>query len=180
MNIKTKDAVLLLTTGVFLISWSAIFVKMAEVDGVTSAFYRMFFGMLFLLPVWLFRKKFSISYKGLSISIISGILFAIDIYFWNISILLSKASISTLFANISPIWVGLYFAFILKKTTKYFWVGTIISFLGMFILTRISIDEISLDKGISYAIISSIFYAAFILVIKKGVENSDSITFTFK
>ncbi len=180
MIINTKHAMLLLITGVFFISWSAIFVKMAEVDGVTSAFYRMFFGMIFIFPVWLYRKKYSISYKGLSISIISGILFAIDIYFWNESILLSKASISTLFANISPIWVGLYFAFILKKnTTKYFWTGTTICFLGMFILTGISIDELSIDKGINYAIISSIFYAAFILVIKKGIENSDSISFTF-
>lgn len=48
---------LLLFTGIICISWSAIFVKIADVSGVASGFYRLFFGTLMIIPIWLYYKK---------------------------------------------------------------------------------------------------------------------------
>ena len=49
-------AYLALAAGVFCIGWSAIFVKLAAVPGLTSAFYRSFFAAAVLLP-WYFAQR---------------------------------------------------------------------------------------------------------------------------
>lgn len=98
---------LLLFIGIICISWSAIFVKMADVSGIASGFYRLFFGTLAIIPIWLYYKKPVLDKRGVGIAIICGVLFASDIAMWNTSIMLSKASVSTLLANLAPVWVGL-------------------------------------------------------------------------
>ena len=42
--------------GVLCIGLSAIFVKIAGVPGTVSAFYRVFFASLVLVPLWLVRR----------------------------------------------------------------------------------------------------------------------------
>lgn len=171
---------LLLLFGVICISWSAILVKLADVDGVSSAFYRMFFGTLGILPVWAYFYKPINDKKGVIIAIICGILFASDIAFWNTSILLSKASVSTLLANLAPIWVGIgAFAFHKDKPDKLFWAGTLIAITGVTIIVGINIfTEISLSKGNLLSIIASIFYGAYILITKYGRKGLDTFSFT--
>lgn len=46
-----------LFAGIVCIGWSAVFVKLSAVDGLSSAFYRMFFGFVGVIPIWLFRRK---------------------------------------------------------------------------------------------------------------------------
>jgi drug/metabolite transporter (DMT)-like permease len=78
----------------------------------------------------LFIGIFCISWLAVlvKIAIICGVLFASDIALWNTSIMLSKASISTLLANLAPIWVGLAALFFMKeKPGKIFWFGTYFS-----------------------------------------------------
>jgi drug/metabolite transporter (DMT)-like permease len=53
----TKAAYLALVLGVFCIGTSAIFVKIASVPGTISAFYRVLFAGLPLLPLRLLQKK---------------------------------------------------------------------------------------------------------------------------
>jgi len=60
---------LILFLGIICISWSAIFVKLADVSGLSSAFYRMFIGFLGVLPIWFLRKKTIPSKKTLRIAI---------------------------------------------------------------------------------------------------------------
>ena len=86
---------ILLFIGIFCISWSAILVKIADVSGIASGFYRLFFGTVAIIPIWLYYKKPIKDLHGVKIAIICGVLFASDIALWNTSIMLSKASIST-------------------------------------------------------------------------------------
>ena len=85
---------LILFLGILCISWSAIFVKMADVSGLSSAFYRMFIGFLGVLPLWFYRHKPVKDKKSLLIAVICGVIFAFDIAVWNLSIMLTKAAIS--------------------------------------------------------------------------------------
>lgn len=171
---------LLLIFGVLCISWSAILVKLANVDGIASAFYRMFFGTLGILPVWFFFRKPITDYKGVLIAIICGILFASDIAFWNTSIMLSKASVSTLLANLAPIWVGIgALLFHKDKPGKFFWIGTAAAILGVWIIVGPeSIGELNLTKGNIFAIIASIFYGIYLLTTKYGRKGLDTFSFT--
>jgi drug/metabolite transporter (DMT)-like permease len=171
---------LLLLFGVLCISWSAILVKLADISGFGSAFYRMFFGTIGIIPVWLYFKKPITDRQGVKIAIICGILFACDIALWNTSIMLSKATISTLLANLAPVWVGIgALLFMKEKPTRIFWIGTAISIFGVTIIIGINqILEANLNFGNVLAIIASMFYGAYLITVRKGRVNLDTFSFT--
>lgn len=171
---------LLLLTGILCISWSAILVKLADVSGIGSAFYRMFFGTLGIIPVWLYFRKPLTDKKGIWIAIICGVLFASDIALWNTSILLSKASVSTLLANLAPVWVGIgSLLFMREKPGRLFWIGTVISMLGVAIIVGIrNVSDLSLTTGNILSIIASVFYGAYLLTVRKGRVGLDTFSFT--
>lgn len=171
---------LLLLFGVLCISWSAILVKLADISGFGSAFYRMFFGTIGIIPVWLYFKKPITDRKGVKIAIICGVLFACDIALWNTSIMLSKATISTLLANLAPVWVGIgALLFMKEKPTRIFWIGTAISIFGVTIIIGINqILEANLNFGNALAIFASMFYGAYLITVRKGRINLDTFSFT--
>lgn len=171
---------LLLLFGVLCISWSAILVKIANVSGFGSAFYRMFFGTIAIIPVWFYFKKPVTSVRGVKVAIICGLLFACDIALWNTSIMLSKASISTLLANLAPVWVGIgSLLFLKEKPTRIFWIGTAISIIGVTIIIGISqVLEANMNFGNVLAIFASMFYGAYLITVRKGRSTLDTFSFT--
>ncbi|OGR11212.1 MAG: hypothetical protein A2097_04805 [Desulfobacula sp. GWF2_41_7] len=56
MELKTDEsnlpAYLAITAGVFCIGCSGIFVKIANVEGTVSAFYRLFIAAFAIVPFW--------------------------------------------------------------------------------------------------------------------------------
>lgn len=171
---------LILFIGILCIGWSAIFVKLSDISGLGSAFYRMFIGFLGILPIWIFRRRSISDWSLVKIAMISGIIFGCDIAVWNISIMLSKAAISTLLANLAPVWVGIgSILFLKERPSKVFWMGTIVSLIGVAII--VGIDKITgskLETGHFLAILASIFYAIYLLFMRKGRASLDTVTFT--
>jgi len=170
----------LLIFGVLCISWSAILVKIANISGFGSGFYRLLFGTIGIIPVWLYFKKPITDLKGVKVAIICGVLFACDIALWNTSIMLSKASISTLLANLAPVWVGIgALLFMKEKPTRIFWIGTVIAILGVSIIIGIQqVLEANLNKGNLLAIGASMFYGAYLITVRKGRNSLDTFSFT--
>ena len=171
---------LVLLFGVLCISWSAVLVKLANVSGFGSGFYRLFFGTLGIIPVWLYFKKPITSIRGVKVAIICGVLFGCDIALWNTSIMLSKASISTLLANLAPVWVGIgALLFMKEKPTRIFWIGTVIAIVGVTIIIGVSqVLEAQLNLGNGLAIVASMFYGAYLITVRKGRINLDTFSFT--
>lgn len=170
-----------LFVGVLCIAFSPIFVKLVPLSALSAAFYRMFFGYIILAPYCLFYKNLRIPKRALLIAIIGGLVFALDIAVWNISILKSTATISTLIANLAPVWVGILSLLILKKQPGIsFWLGTLIAISGMCILVGINnLLKLQLTEGVIYAIASSMLYAIYILITKDVLSRIDTIVFMF-
>ena len=166
--------------GILCIAWSAIFVKLAGISGLSSGFYRMFIGSIGILPLWYFRHKPLKDWRSIKTAILCGAFFACDIALWNTSIMLSKAAISTLLANLAPVWVGLGAIFILReKPGRLFWFGTLISLAGVIII--VGVDKVfnsKLSLGNLLAISASVFYGAYLLTTRKGRVSLDTVSFT--
>jgi drug/metabolite transporter (DMT)-like permease len=170
----------LLFFGVFCIAWSAILVKIANISGFGSGFYRLLFGTIGIIPIWLYFKKPITDRKGVKIAIICGVLFACDIALWNTSIMLSKATISTLLANLAPVWVGIgALLFMKEKPNKIFWIGTVIAIFGVTIIIGVNeVLEARLNTGNLLAIVASMFYGAYLITVRKGRISLDTFSFT--
>ncbi|MCF2495001.1 DMT family transporter [Dyadobacter chenhuakuii] len=158
-----------LLIGLVSISIFPVLVKWAPVSGITSAFYRMLFGFLFLLPGMLYTRKFNWPAKNLWIPIVlCGIIFATDIAVWNLSIHYSNATQATLLTNLAPAWVGVgSFFFLNNKPKASFWIGTLIAVAGMVVLIGpAAFFEMRLDKGFALALLSGMLYASYMLISK--------------
>ena len=154
--------------------------KIANVSGFASGFYRLFFGTLSIIPVWLFFRKPITDRHGVRIAIICGVLFACDIALWNTSIMLSKATISTLLANLAPVWVGIgSLLFMKEKPGRIFWIGTAVALFGVGIIIGIGqLMEARLNLGNGLAIMASMFYGAYLITVRRGRNTLDTFSFT--
>ena len=184
-NVKKKQnsnllPYMLLAFGLLCIGWSAIFVKLANVSGLASAFYRMAIATAAITPIWFCRPKTKISIKALKAAALCGLFFGCDIALWNTSIMLSKAAIATLLANLSPVWVGIGAVLILKEKLKLvFWIGTAIALIGVvFIIGFDLVLHTNLSLGSTLAIGASVFYAGYLLTTQKVRNTLDTVSFT--
>ena len=170
-----------LIIGIICISFSPIFVKLAVSPPVTSGFYRIFIAWVFLAPYCIFKGKLKISRNDLWIAILGGVVFGADIAVWNLSLMKISATISTLIANLAPVWVGLLSYLILrKKSGALFWIGTWIAILGMAILVGYQhILHLEFNIGLVYALIASLFYAIYIMITKGILRKISTVTFMF-
>ncbi len=169
-----------LIIGIISISIFPVLVKWAPVSGITSAFYRMLLGLLFLLPYVIIGRKFIPPASALWVPIVlCGIIFATDIAVWNLSIHYSNATQATLLTNLSPVWVGVgTFLFLPDKPGSRFWIGTLVALTGMVILIGIeTFASMQLDLGFALAVLSGVLYASYILISKTVLNKIDIVSF---
>jgi drug/metabolite transporter (DMT)-like permease len=170
-----------LVLGILCISFSPIFVRLAGTPPITSAFYRVFIAWLLLAPYCITKGYLKINLKNLLIAVLAGLIFGFDIYFWNISLFQIAATLSTLIANLAPLWVGLVSFLIFRKNAGlFFWIGTIVAILGMIVLVGYqSVIKLHLSEGVIMALLASFFYAMYILVSKGILGKIATLTFMF-
>ena len=86
--------------GAFVISFSSVLVKLSDVPPAVSAFYRVFFGALFLIAACFIRGEFrKRGLKKNSMALLCGFIFALDLWAWHESISYIGPGLSTLLAN---------------------------------------------------------------------------------
>ncbi|MEO6151446.1 MAG: DMT family transporter [Mucilaginibacter sp.] len=175
------DPKVTLVAGLLFISFYPIFVKLADEPPIVAAFYRIFMGWLFLAPYCIKNRLLRIGRKEMWIAILAGVIFAADIMCWNMSMTKISATISTLIACCAPVWVGLISWLVLKKQSHWlFWAGTIMSIAGMVILVGYQhVLSLQINAGIWLALLTSIFYALYILVSKGVLRRINPVTFMF-
>ena len=102
-----KKARIALFIGILSISLFPVIVAMKLTPGLTSAFYRMAIAATALVGYVTITGSLKVpSVRIALLAALSGVLFAADIAFWNLSIQLTTATQGTLLTNLAPIWVG--------------------------------------------------------------------------
>jgi len=169
-----------LVIGTICIGFSAIFVRLAAIPGVVSGFYRVLIASCILLPLWLIRSAEFPDTKTFALSALSGVFFGLDLALWNTSVLLINAALATVLAYFAPVWIGLVSVIFLKERfKKYYWRGTTLALLGMFVILGLkNILGFRLGWGNILAVISSFFYAGYLLVAQVARRRSGTLIFT--
>lgn len=176
-----RTAYLALGLGLALLGFSAIFVSLANAPGTVIAFYRMAFATLILaLPFGLqLRKHLPLPRKGLALAVLAGIFFGADLAAWSSGVVLSGATLPTLFANTNPLWVGLGAWLIFKEKLKSgFWFGLLLALLGAVLILGADLSSnMALDPGMLLGLLAALFYGAYFLVAQRGREHLSALTF---
>jgi drug/metabolite transporter (DMT)-like permease len=171
---------LALICGILCISIFPILIKLKLAPGLISAFYRMTFAVLLLLPYVLVTKNFKFPNLKLTLlAVLCGILFSSDVAVWNIAIQDSSATQASLLTNLSPLWVGIgSFFFLNVKPATNFWIGTVVSLFGMVALVGFDFFlELNFDQAFLFAVLSGILYSIYLLVSKNVLSEIDVLSF---
>lgn len=129
-----------LLIGVFSLSTSAIFVRLASASAAITAFYRLLFTLLILLPFLLLSKKnrtalFGLSKKQLILGFSSGLLLAIHYVLWFESLNYTSVASSTAIVTLQPLFsIMLGYLFLKERLGRLTFLGCVISIAGCFII----------------------------------------------
>jgi drug/metabolite transporter (DMT)-like permease len=171
---------LALVAGVICISWSAIFVRWTDIPGTTSAFYRMLFPSLLLIPTWLYDWRTPrVSPRTLAIIAVGGLFFALDLAFYNTSIIRTSAANATLLGNQTPIFVGLitWLAF-KRRPSAAFWTGLALAFSGSLVIIWTDLTRhLHLGTGDLMALTASACFAVYLLATENIRAHTSTLVF---
>lgn len=177
-HVHRARAILALAAGTLCISFSAIFVKLAQMPGPVSALWRVVIAGAVLLPWWLASRAPRPNPRDLRLILAAGVFFGIDIGLWNTSIMHTSAATATLLANNSPLWVGLasYFLFRDKLSARY-WLGLAVALAGSGVMVGgDAFRQLRLDPGNLLAFAAGFFYAAYILTTGRARTRVDLLS----
>ena len=177
---KTFLAYLALGTGIFALSFSAMFVRWANAPGPVTAFYRLFISIFLLLPFFAPRARTNASIKsGLIVfPLLAGVFTALDLGFWTASLSYTTAANATLLGNTAPLWVALGTWLILKqRLAPAFWRGLIIALFGAALIMGTDfILHPRFGIGDAMAILTGVFYGGYFLFTERSRVHFDPIS----
>ncbi|MBU4002280.1 MAG: DMT family transporter [Proteobacteria bacterium] len=160
-----------LMAGAAMISFSAVFVKLAHVGPTASGFYRMIFGSILLCAVLLIsRQKPRFSIKPMAIMMACGVFFAMDLILWHRSVFFVGPGLSTILANFQVFFLAGFGVFMLKEKLSLKYVLSIpMGFFGLFLI--IGGDWLALDAqyktGLLLGLLTALTYSAYLLSFRK-------------
>ena len=174
-----QKAWLALVSGAIIISTSPIVVKLTDIPGTSSAFYRVFIGCISLLPWLLIRRPVVPRGPAMWGVIAAGAFFAIDLVFWNESLMQAPAATASLLANSAPLWVGLGASYLFREQlTRRYWIGLSVALVGMLIVAQNAFAVTPQDvPGMLLAMGASVCYAGYILSTRHARGGVDTATF---
>ena len=171
---------LALTGGILCIAWSAIFVRWTNIPGPASAFYRMLIPALVLAPTWFIGPRFPrVNRKTLLVIAVGGLFFALDLAFFNTSILQTSAANATLLGNNTPVFVGLFSWLIFRqRPSTPFWIGLLLAMAGCAVIVWGDLARhFKLGWGDAMALAASACFAVYMLATERVRMTTSTLAF---
>ena len=168
---KNNKPILAVVAGAFFISFSGVWVKFAHVPPTVSAFYRVFFGFLFLLAASLWKHNFKrlSLFQGVLVSA-CGLFVALDLHCWHGSILFIGPGLATIIGNFQVFVLSLIGVLFFKEHLRLrFLLSIFLAFLGLFLLIGLKWDILGKEykTGLYLGLATALFYSGFLLTLRK-------------
>lgn len=168
---SSNHALLRTTLGAMMISFSAVWVKLAHVPPTVSAFYRVFFGGIFLLVILLVRReKLWRGWHCLGLSLLAAIFFALDLYTWHRSIFYVGPGLATILGNFEVFLVPAVGVLLFgERLNMRFVLSVPLAVAGLFMIVGLRWEQLNPDYrvGIYYGLSTALFYTGFLIVLRK-------------
>ena len=168
---KTRLSMLGLIAGAVLISFSGVWVKVANVTPNVSVFYRVFIGGIVLLAAALYRQELKWpTLRYLLLSVLCGIFLALDLWLFHYSVEYTGPGLGTILPNFQVFILAGFGIFFLKEPLRLAYLLSLpLAFAGLFMIVGINWShlEVSYRVGVYFGLAAAVFYAAFILSLRK-------------
>jgi drug/metabolite transporter (DMT)-like permease len=162
---------LLAIAGVVGISFSAIFVKEADVSPSTAAFFRNAYAVPVLFLVWLsIRSQDRRPAAFRLMAVAAGVFLALDLTVWHRSIDLIGAGLATVLANTQVVFVGLIaWVYFRERPTRLALLTVPVVFAGVVLISGLGRSDAFGDDpvpGVIFGVLSGIAYSGFLLLFR--------------
>lgn len=172
-------ALLQVLVGGLLISFSGVFVKLAQVGPSTSAFYRVFFGGFTLLVLALIRRESFVASRQIwTIVFLASLFFALDLEVWHRSIIYIGPGLATILSNFQVFilaFIGILFFG--EKLSKRLVAALPTAFCGLWFLVGVDMDNLPEKTvlGIVLGLTTALCYASYILALRRSQNRPDKL-----
>ena len=169
-----------LIIGIVCIAWSAIFVRWTSIPGPASALYRLLIPAIVLLPTFLVSgRRQKLSMRSYAIIAIGGFFFALDLAFYNTSILKTNAANATLLGNNTPIVVGLLTWLVFRrKPSLSFWIGLTLAILGSVLIVSADLAKhVKFGLGDIMALAAAACFAVYLMATEEIRAHTTTLEF---
>ncbi len=174
-----RIGLLQLTAGASLISFSPVFVKLADSGPTIAGFYRCLFGGLILLvvvalrrdPLWRGRRPFLLALAAAAI-------FAADLSLWHRSIEYVGPGLSTIVGNFQVFFLAAFGLFVLREPRDWRFVVAIpMAMSGLVMLIGGNWTALESDYlwGIYLGLAAAAAYASYILILQKSQSRPHAL-----
>ena len=138
LGVVTRRHVALLITGVVAVSFSAIFVRLADAPALAIAFYRCAFASVVLVPLaaWRYRQELRATTPAQRRLLVwSGLALAAHFATWISSLSFTTVAAAAVLVQTMPIWVAILGPAFGERTPRAAFVGIGVALVGTLIIT---------------------------------------------
>ena len=163
--------------GALFIASSGVLVRLASSSPVTVAFYRCVYALPVLgLVTYLEKRRFGgLPQRTRNLAWIAGVFFAIDLVFWHHAIDAVGAGLATVLGNLQVVIVGFAAWALLgeRPRRQLFWAIPVV-LTGVVLISGVVGEDAYGENpalGVLFGGLTSLAYAAFILVLREGSRD---------
>lgn len=164
--------------GVLIISFSAIFVRLAGVSPDTAAVFRTLYAVPVLCGLWLAFGSRGRSWKLQLMALASGVFLGLDLAVWHRAIEWIGAGLATVLGNTQVIFVGLAaWALHGERPRRSMFLGIPLAFVGMTMVSGLGRpDAYGANPllGTFFGLLTGITYAIFLLLFRHSSRNEST------
>lgn len=166
--------------GAVLISFSAVFVRLAHVSPTMSGFYRTLIGGLVLAGIILWRQekiwKNRLYFIG---GLFCGLVFAVDLFTWHTSIHHIGPGLATILANFQVFFMAAFGVLLFKeRITSRLLVAMPLAIAGLVLMAGVQwqIAGRNYQAGVLLGLVAALFYAIYILSLRQMQSNDNVLS----
>lgn len=164
---------LLAFAGILIISFSAIFVRLARVSPATATFFRATYAIPVLAAVWWYgRRNEAVTARSRWRAVLAGLILAGDLTLWHLAIANIGAGLATILANVQVLVVGLVaWALYRERPTGLAFLLVPMVVVGVTLISGLGRSDAYgayPARGVLFGLLAGVTYATFLLVFRSS------------